>query len=320
MSLQRRHFTFGAAALACGPLFAQVPTRQIRFIVGFSVGGAADGVTRVVAEHMARELGQTIIVENKPGAGGIIANDFVAKAPPDGSVILFGAGDGMIVSPIARGPSVPYDPFKDFTPITQMGQYTMGWYVPASLPVNNIQEFIAYVRARPGQLNFASGSDGFRLAGLQFFAQQKIDMLSVSFRGDAPALIELMANRVHSLYGALGAARPFLKEGRIKMLMIQAKTRSPEFPDVPTLQEAGATGIKTLPWSGIFGPAGMSPALTQRYADAYRAAVSSKEVRDKLQLFGFEPVPSTPQEMAALHRSEYDTFRKAVQDGIVKLE
>ena len=320
MNLTRRHFNFTAgAAFLSSPALAQVDSRPIRLVVGFAAGGGVDTVSRIVAELMGQQLGQMIIVDNRPGADGVISADFIAKSAPDGSTIYVGTGNGLVSSPILRPADIRYDPFRDFTPVTQMGQFTMAWLVAPGMPVSNLAEFIAYVRARPGQLNCASSNHSSRLATAQLFQQHKLEMTHVPYKGDAPAMLDLMANRVHVMVGALAGARAFLKDGKMKALMVQRNSRSPAFPDVPTTQEAGAN-TRFSPWSGIFGPGAMPVAVVDRYNQAYRAAVSGQAARDRFEQLAFEAVPTTPREMAAIHRTEYDLFRKAVHEDGIKLE
>lgn len=322
MNLSRRQFSLAAsAALAAGPAaFARTAGRPIRLVVGFPPGGGLDVVTRVVAEKMGQQLGQPIFVDNKPGGEGVISAEFVAKAPPDGGTLYVGSSNSLIGTPILRGPAaVPYDPFKDFTPITQMGLFNLMWIVAPGLPVTTLQEFVAYVKARPGQLNYASSNTTTRLAALQMLSQFKLDMAHVPYKGDAPAQTDLMADRVHMMVATVASARAYVQDHRMKALMVQRGARTPVLPDVPTTAEAGAN-IRISPWSGLFGPAGMQPALVDRYAQAYRASVAGKELRERFEQLGFEPVPTTPQEMAAIHRTEYEVFRKAVQEDGIKFE
>lgn len=321
MALSRRHFNMAAAAAVLGsPAIAQVGGRPVRIVVGFPAGGGLDQVVRVIAQQMGSQLGQSFIVDNKPGGDGIIAADAAAKAQADGSTIYVGSGQSLIATPLLRGPSaVPYDPFKDFTPITQMGLFTLVWVTAPNLPSNSVAEFASYVRARPGQLNYAGTNTTTRLAALQFLAQHKLEMAHIPYKGEPPAFTDLMTNRVQMLVGTLAGVRPYVKDGKMKALMLQRGARTPALPEVPTTMEAGAN-IKISPWSGIFGPANMPQAVVTRYSQAYRAAVSGHEVREQFEQLGFEPVPTTPAEMAAIHRSEYEVFRKAVQEDGIKFD
>ena len=321
MNFKRRQLIAAASSvLLGGHAMAQPSGRPIRLVVSFSPGGGVDIIARIIAEQMGHVLGQPIIVDNKPGGEGMIAADYVAKAAPDGSTLLVGTANALIGAPILRGrAAVPYDPFKDFTSISQMGLFTLALLVAPEMPMNTFAEFVAYVRTQPGKLNYGSSNTTTHLAALQLFAQYKLDMLHVPYKGDAAGFADLMANRVHMMIGTLAGSRAFVKDGRMKALMVQRSSRSPGLPDVPTMKEVGAN-IRISPWSAIFGPGGMPPALVERYSQAYRTAVSSKEVRDRFEQLGFEAVPTAPQEMAAIHRTEYEVFRKAVQEDGIKLE
>jgi len=307
MLLNRRHFNIGTAAAVLGsPAIAQVAVRSTRMVVGFPAGGGLDLVTRLIALQMGIQLGQSFVVENRPGSEGIIAADMVVRAPPDGSTLYVGSGSSMIAAPILRGPSlVPYDPFKDFT--------------APSLPPNNVAEFVSYVRARPGQLNYAGSASTTRLAAVQLLAQHKLEMAHIPYKGESQAMTDLMGERVQMMVGTVATMRPYVKDGRMKALMLQRSVRTPVLPDVPTTTEAGAN-IRISPWSGIFGPAGMPQALVNRYSQAYRTAVTGRELREKFDQLGFEPVPTTPHELVAVHRNEYEVFRRAVQEDGIKFD
>lgn len=319
--LNRRDFSLAAMAAAAGaPALAQVGARPVKLVVGFGPGSGPDVISRIVAERMGQQLGQPVIVDNKPGAEGIIAAEAAARAAPDGGTLYFGSGHSLVGTPILRGATVPYDPFKDFTPICQMGLFTLAVLTAPGVPANNFAEFIEYVRAHPHQLNFATSSINNRVTSLQLVAQYKLDMLHVPYKSETLGLTDLMANRVHLQSASLASGVPgFAKAGRLKVLFVQRGTRSAMLPDVPTVKEAGAD-IKISPWSGLFGPAGMPRALAERYAQAYRAAVAANDVRERFDQLGFEPVPTTPDELAAIHRTEYEVFRKVVAENNIKFD
>ena len=321
MTINRRIFTAGAAALAFGGASAApiAGGRPIRIVVGFPPGGGLDILTRIVAQNMGNLLAQPVVVDNRPGGDGIIAADFVAKAAPDGLTLYIGSGTSMIATPLLKAGAIPYDPFKDFTPITQMGLFTLIWLVAPELPVNSLAEFVTYVRARPGQLNYASSNNTTRLAAMQVLSQYKLDMAHIPYKGDAAAQVDLMANRVHMMVATVASASALIKDGKLKALMLQRGSRTSVLPDVPTVKETGAN-VRISPWSGIFGPANMDPATVQQINQAYRAAVADKASRDQFDQKGFEATPTTPQEMAANLRSEYEVFRKAIQEDGVKFD
>ena len=321
--LNRRDFCglAGVAASMVTPAFAQGSGRPIRLIVGFGAGTGPDVIMRIVAERMAQQLGQPILVDNKPGGEGIPAAQEAMRAPADGSALYFGSGQSLIATPILRAATgLPYDAFKDFTPVTQLGLFTLALVAAPGLPVNNFGEFVAHVRSRPREYNFATSSINNRLISLQVITQYKLEMTHVPYKAETQGLLDLMANRVHMQSVSIASGVPaHVRDGKLKVLFVQRGTRSTMLPDVPTAREVGAD-IRISPWSGLFGPAGMPKALAERYAQAYRAAVSADDVRQRFDQLGFEPVPTTPDEMAAMHRTEYEAFGKIVQEFAIKID
>ncbi len=321
--MNRRHIlqilaAAGASALA-GPLLAQTQTRPVRIILGFSAGGGSDIVLRVIAQSLSLQIGQPVIVDNKPGADGIIAADFAAKSAPDGLTLYFGSGNSMVATPLLRKTNVPYDPFRDFTPVASLGRFTMVMVTAPGVPAKTVAEFVEYVRARPGKLNYASSHSTARLAAIQFLSQYKLDMEHVPYKGDAPAMADLMGDRVHMMFGTAAGVRGFVQEGKFRALMSLRDVRGPTMPGVTTNKEAGAH-ISVSPWAGLYGPANMPAAAVDRINQGLRAAVAGAEIRDRLEQLGFEPAISTPAELAAILRNEYEVFRKAVQEDGIKFD
>lgn len=308
----------GASALTF-PVLAQTQTRPVRIILGFTAGGGSDIVLRVIAQSLSQQLGQPVVVENKPGADGIIAADLAAKSAPDGLTLYFGSGNSMVATPVLKKTVVPYDPFKDFTPVASLGRFTMVMVTAPGVPAKTVAEFVDYVRARPGKLNYASSHSTARLAAIQFLSQHKLDMEHVPYKGDAAAMTDLMSDRVHMMFGTAAGVRGFVTDGKFRALMSLRDIRSPVMPDVATSKEAGAR-ISVAPWAGLYGPANMPTATVERINQALRAAVAGAEIRERLEQLGFEPAISTPAELAAIHRNEYEVFRKAVQEEGIKFD
>ena len=305
-----------AAAALAAPALVHAQARPLRIILPFPPGGGSDILLRLLTPSMSQQLGQPIMVDNRPGGDGIIAADLAAKSAPDGNTVYFGTGTSMVATHVLRRQTVPYDPFKDFTPVANLGRFTLVMVAAPGVPVKGLADFIEYVRARPGKLNYASSHSTARLAVIQFMAQYKLDLLHVPYKGDAAATLDLLGDRVHMMFLTAAAARGMVKEGKLQALMVLRDTRSPALPDTPTSKETG-TRINVAPWAGLFGPANMPAATVDRINQALKVAVAAKEVRDQMEQLGFEPAISTPAEMAAIHRDEYEVFRKAVQeDGI----
>ena len=311
--------TIAGTGFFAGPILAQTANRPIRIILGFTAGGGSDIVLRVIAQNLSQQLGQPVVVDNKPGADGIIAADLAAKSAPDGLTLYFGSGNSMVATPVLRKTAVPYDPFKDFTPVASLGRFTMVMVTAPGLPAKTVAEFVEYVRARPGKLNYASSHSTARLAAIQFLSQYKLDMEHVPYKGDAPAMTDLMGDRVHMMFGTAAGVRGFVQDGKFRALMSLRDSRSPTMPGVVTSKEAGAQ-ISVSPWAGLYGPANMPAAAVDRINQGLRAAVAGAEIRDRLEQLGFEPAISTPAELAALHRNEYEVFRKAVQEDGIKFD
>ena len=311
---------FLAASCMAGSGMAQTAGKPIRIVLGFPAGGGSDTVLRVIAQRLTQQLGQTVVVDNKPGAEGIIAADSVAKSPPDGNTLYFASSNALVAAPILRGrQGIPYDPVKDFTPIANLGRFALVMVVAPSVPAKTSNEFIQHVRSKPGALNYASGHSVGRLAAIQFLAPAKLDMLHVPYKGDAPALTDLISGRVHMMFSTEAAVRGFVKEGRLNALLVLRDSRSPQLPGVPTVREAGLR-ISVSPWAGLYGPANMPAALVERINKAVHAALAGNEARELLDKYGFEPSVSTPAEMAAIQREEYDIFDKAVHEDGIKFE
>ena len=309
-----------AALLVAAGAAAQTEGRPIRIVLGFPAGGGSDTVLRVVAQRLSQQLGQPVVVDNKPGADGIIAADAVAKSPPDGNTLYFGSSNALVAAPVLRGKqAIPYDPFKDFTPIANLGRFALVLAAAPSVPVRNVAQLNQYVRSRPGELNYASGHSVGRLAAIQLLGQGKLDMLHVSYKGDAPALVDLMSGRVHMMFSTEAAVRGFVQDGKLNALAVLREGRSPQLPNVPTARDAGLR-ITVSPWAGLYGPANMPAATVERIHQALRTALGGQEARERLESLGFEAAVSTPAELAALHRDEYEVFRKAVQDDGIKFE
>ena len=314
-----RLLALAGASIAASPLLAQTQTRPIRIILGFSAGGGSDIVLRVIAQSLSQQLGQPVIVDNKPGADGIIAADFAAKSAPDGLTLYFGSGNSMVATPLLRKTSVPYDPFKDFTPVASLGRFTMVMVTAPGVPAKTVPEFVEYVRTRPGKLNYASSHSTARLAAIQFLSQYKLDMEHVPYKGDAPAMADLMGDRVHMMFGTAAGVKGFVQEGRFRALMSLRDARSPMMPGVASNKEVGAH-ISVSPWAGLYGPANLPAAAVDRINQGLRSALAGAEIRDRLEQLGFEPAISTPAELASIHRNEYEVFRKAVQEDGIKFD
>ena len=306
-----------AVAVVALPAAAQYPNKPIRLVVPFPPAGAADLTARTIAQPLSQALGQQVIVENKPGADGAIAAELVVKAAPDGYTLFFGTNTAMCGVPAMRK-SPPYDPIADFTPISLVGTFGFFLFSSPTVPAQTLRELIDYARANPGKLNYATGNSTSILASARLKAQEKIDIVEIPYKGDAPATADLVAGRVQLMIATPGTAVPFVKDGRLRALVTLAPRRSPLLPDVPTNAEAGMSPLAITPWAALFGPAKLPREIVDRLAREIAAVVAKPEVREQLERHAFDARASTPEEMAAYLKEQVDVWiRTAREVGIV---
>ncbi len=306
-----------AVAVVALPAAAQYPNKPIRLVVPFPPAGAADLTARTIAQPLSQALGQQVIVENKPGADGAIAAELVVKAAPDGYTLFFGTNTAMCGVPAMRK-SPPYDPIADFTPVSLVGTFGFFLFSSPTVPAQTLRELVDYARANPGKLNYATGNSTSILASARLKAQEKIDIVEIPYKGDAPATADLVAGRVQLMIATPGTAVPFVKDGRLRALVTLAPRRSPLLPDVPTNAEAGMSPLAITPWAALFGPAKLPREIVDRLAREIAAVVAKPEVREQLERHAFDARASTPEEMAAYLKEQVDVWiRTAREVGIV---
>ena len=295
------------------------PNKPIRFIVGFPPGAAADNVSRILAAQLSPALGQPVIVENKPGAESVIAADTVAKAPPDGYTLLFGSSSNMVAAPALRR-EPPYDPTNDFSAISLIGHGTFLLFSHPSVPATNLRELIDYARANPDKLNYATGNPISIIATAQFMKATDTRMVQVPYKGEAPAIPDLVAGRVQvEFIATVAVALPHVNTGRLRVLAAMTDQRSPLAPDVPTLAELGVPEVTVRLWAGIFGPAKMPASVVQRLSSEMNAILKRPEVREQLVRQGYDPRGSSSEELGAYVRSQYVLWKQAVREAGVAL-
>jgi tripartite-type tricarboxylate transporter receptor subunit TctC len=273
----------GAVGLAiAGPSFAQAPgtSRPLRVLVGFAPGGAADLAARVMAEALSQRLGQAVVIENRPGAGGIVAAQAVSKAEPDGATVLFGS---MAMSvQLALDPSMKFDPLRELAPIGLISEAANVLEVPADSPVRTVRQLVEHGKGR--SLSFGSSGIGtsLHLSGEMLKHATRSDMVHVPYKGSAPALTDLVAGRVDFMFDSLASSMPFIKAGKLRALAVTSRTRSAHLPDVPTMAEAGFPDIETSVWFGLFAPAGTPAPAVNRMAGAITASLQDPQVMRRL--------------------------------------
>ncbi|PIT75745.1 MFS transporter [Limnohabitans sp. G3-2] len=319
--ISRRAWVWSSAVVCLATHgWAQTPSQQpIKILVGAPAGGTTDTMARTLAQVMGTQLGRTVVVENKPGAGGNLAADAVAKAAPDGNTLLMSFTSHAINASLY--PSLPFDPVKDFTPLTMVSTSPSVLVAHPKVAANNVQELIALAKSKPGQLNFAIGALGssLHMAGDAFKMKSGAYILNIPYRGTAPAVQDVLAGQVELMFAAIGNVQSHIKAGKLKALGVTSAKRLAAFPQVPTIGES-LPGYESSAWFGLFGPGRMSPELTRRLADAARAAVQSPEVRRRIEHEGATPVGNSPEEFARFVDSEIVRWRAVVQYAGAKPE
>jgi tripartite-type tricarboxylate transporter receptor subunit TctC len=284
----------------------------IRIWVGAPPGGSTDTLAREIAPEMGRQLGRTVLIENKTGAGGNLAADTVAKSAPDGANLLLSFTSHTINATLY--PKLPYDPVADFTPLTMIATSPSVLVAHPGLPANDLKELMAYARPRPGKLNFAIGGIGssLHLAGEAFKMQSGLFIVNIPYRGTAPAVADVLAGNVSLMFAAVGNVRALLAAGKLKALGVTSPKRLPQLPQVPAIAEV-LPGFESAAWFGLFGPARMAPDLTLRISNAARAAVQGEGMQKRLEADGATPVGNSPAEFAAFVAADVPRWAKLVK-------
>jgi len=312
-----------AAALALAPALAAAqgyPTKPIRMVVPFPAGGGTDITARIVAQKLSESLGQTVVIDNRGGAGGNIGTDIVAKAVPDGYTLLM-AYSSHATNP-GLYPKLPFDAVKDFTAISLVATVPQALAVNASLPVKSVRDLIDLAKSKPGQINYASSGSGTpnHLAAELFNRMAGISTQHVPYKGVAPGLTALMGNEVQFMFPTILSGAAQIKSGRIRALAVTSLRRSATLPDVPTLSESGLTGYEALSWYGLFGPANLPPAVLARLSSETMRIVRLPEIRDNLLGQGAEPVGNTPPEFERFVVAEIRKWTELIRTVGIKAD
>lgn len=296
------------------------PSRQIRLVVGYPTGGPTDIVSRIIANRLSEQLGQPVIVDNKAGAASGIAAEAVARAAPDGYTLFYNTS-AITIGPALYG-KVPYDPVKDFQPVSSTAAVSMLLMVHPSLPVKTVGEFIAYVKANPGKLNYASSGTGTitHLAMAALAAHAGLSMQHVPYKGSAPAMTDLAGGTTQAMIDTMNSSMAFLRDGRVRPLAMTTMKRSTVMPELPTLNETGMPGMEMSAWQGIVAPAGTPRAIVERLNAEINKALQHPDVLQKLAAQGTDPLGSTPEAYAAYIKSELVRWSKIVKDSGAKAE
>ena len=297
------------------------PSRPVRIIVQFAPGGNVDTGARVVARQLTQQMGQQFVVDNRPGASGSIGVQLVAAAAPDGYTLGIGHIGNLALNPHTLG-KLPYDPLKDFTPISRIADAPNLLVVHPALPAKSVAELVAYGKANPGRLAYATGGVGTvgHLAGELLAQRAGIPLQHVPYKGTAPAVTDLIAGSVPMSFGGPPSFVQHVKAGKLRSLAITTLKRSPAFPDLPTMVESGYPGFEAVAWMGIVGPAGLRRETVDRLNREIREALKADDVRRILDANGFELVSSTPAEFAAFIRAEHESWGKFLRERGIRGE
>ena len=326
MTMHRRTLTFLAAALllpcaAMAQVEAKWPTKSVKWVVPFPPGGAMDVIARTLGDRLAQDLGQPFVIENRPGAGGNIGADFVAKQPADGHTIMI-TSIGMATNK-ALYVKLSYDPVKDFAPVSLLA------VVPNVLVVNtarsadkSVQDVLAHARRDPGKLTYASAGNGtsIHLAGEVFASMAKLQLLHIPYKGSGPAVTDMLGGQVDLMFDSITSARPHILSGKLQALGVTSARRSSALPDVATIAEAGIPGYEVSPWFAVFAPAGTPGGVVAKLNKALVAAMRQPEILKKIESVGAEPIGSTPQALAEHLNKELVRWGALIKEREIRLD
>ena len=298
---------------------AAYPNRPVRLIVPFAPGGAADVMTRIIGAGLGKQLGQQVVVENKPGADGILAVTELMRAAPDGYTILMGTNTAMVAVPSLR-PNPPYDPFKAVTPLSTAGEFSMFLAVNPQLPSRTHAEFLDHVAANPGKYNSASSNSAAELAMLQLLSTRSAKVVNARYKGDVQAMTDLFSGQVHMMFSTGTLTPGFAKDGKVRALVTLLPKRSPLLPDVPTAAELGIGKLTITPWAGFFGPAGMQTDVVDKLSTELRNALARPDVADQLVGQGFSAYGMSSADFAVYFKRQWDGFVNTVRENNVKFD
>ena len=309
-----------AASAATHAQQASYPAKTVRLVVPLVAGGPTDILARLIAQPLGERLGHTVVVDNRPGAGGNIGAEMVAKSPPDGHTLFMGTSGPMSIN-ISLYPKLGYDPLRDFAPIILAASAPFAVVVHPALPANNIKQLIALVKAKPGQLNFgAVPGNAAHLATELFKSMAGLDMVFVPYKGAAPANTDLVAGQIQLSFASTPGAMPLVKGGRLKALAISSSKRIAKLPDLPTIAESGVAGYEASVWYGIVAPAKTAPEIIARLYKESAAILQDRASRDKMDAADFEPAMLNPEQFGAFIRREIEKWGKVVKATGAKAE
>ncbi len=317
---------FGALALTasafCLPTSAGAqawPTKNIRIVLQFPPGGSTDVVARILAQALTAELGQTVIVENKPGADGAIAAEFVLRSEPDGHTYFLASNTPMMQVPLLKK-NPPYDPVNSFTPISLVGRYIYVLVTNPNVPAKTAAELISYAKANPGKLNYGSYSSVTQLMYSSIRDQAKVDMNVVNYKGEGPTVNDILGGHIQLTFSTPTSTLAHIKDGKLRALAILLPERVPYMPDVPTVAEAGLPPLKPATFAALYGPAKVPPEIAKKMSDALKEVMSSPEIREKVEKQGLKLEGSTPEWLGNFTKEQLGIWRQAFDEAGMKPE
>ena len=295
------------------------PSRPITFVSVFGPGSASDTICRIIADPLSAALKVPVIVEDRPGADGVVAAQYVQHASPDGYTLMMATNSPLSADPFLLK-DVSYDPVKDFTPVTRVGSFTLMLVINPGLPFNSVKDLVDYAKANPGKLSFASGNTAGIVGGKTLAHWAGIDMLHVPYKSSPPAMEDVIAGRVSMMFADFTVAMPHVSAGQVRALAITRFKRSPFFPDLPTMDEAGITGFDLDAWAGLVAPAGTPPAVVAKLNAALRIIIDSPDVQAKFKNVGFQGFSSTPGEFGNYIKVQLGEWQKMIKDANIQAE
>ena len=309
------------AAAAIAPVVAQTyPNKPIKLILPFPPGGATDVMSRILAEKLTPRLGQTVIVENKPGAGTMLASEFVAKAPADGYTLLM-AASSLVIAPSLYS-KVNYDPIKDFTPVTQVAAVIHLVVVNPNLPVKSIQDLIAYLKANPGKVSYGSTGSGTstHLEAELFKKMAGVDITHIPYKGSTPALADLVGGQTSMMFDPIASSKPYLESGRLRAIAVTTAQRSVSAPELPTVAESGLPGYEAMPWLGIVAPAGTPKPVVDLLYKEVGEVLKLQDVKDRFKSLGLDIIGNTPAQFATFIEKDQKKWAQVIKDSGAKVD
>jgi tripartite-type tricarboxylate transporter receptor subunit TctC len=315
----RNALAIAAVAIFTGTAQAQYPTKPVRIVVPFAAGSSTDVVARILAQPLQQSLGQTFVIDNRPGADGALAGDMVAKAPADGYTLLLATNSPLSAVPHLRK-KVPYDALKDFAPISMVGYYTFLLAVNPNVPAKSLRELFDYARANPGKLNYASGNTSSIVLMAMMSSQAGVKMVHVPYKSEPPAVVDLISGQVQVMVTSYATVAAHVREGRLRALALALSQRSPLLPNVPTVIEAGLPKFSITPWAGMFAPARTPKVVVDRLSSEFNTVLKRADIRNQLDQQAFAGEGSTPQALDVWVKDQYQIWGAAMREAGIQPE